>query len=242
MVNESNLLNVRLRIVQSEKGYRYSIEPFILSDFITLKSGVRIIDLGTGNGIIPLLLSQRERHLKIIGVEIQEHLVFLAKENIRLNRLEEIIEIFQLDIKKVYTTFPPASFDLVVGNPPYWRLRDGRINPDLEKAIARHEIAITLPEYIASAAYLVHEQGKICLIFLPSRLRELLEVMKEYQIAPSRLRFVHSYPNSPAKLVLIEGIKSLPSDTRIERPLVIYKSVGVYTDEMISIYNRYPVY
>lgn len=229
----------KLQIIQPEKGYRYSIDPFILANFVPLKPGARLIDLGTGNGIIPLLLAQRQKGLKIIGIEIQEDLVFMAKENVRLHGLEEIIEILKLDIKEVSNHFPPASFDLAVGNPPYWPVREGRINPDSEKAIARHEVAITLAEFLASAAYLTRVHGIISLIILPSRLKEVLDIMEREQISPSRLRFVHSYQDRPAKLVLIEGIKSAASQTRIERPFIIYKKPGVYSNEIRSLYEEH---
>lgn len=226
-----------LKIIQPEKGYRYSLDPFILADFVPLKPGERLIDLGTGNGIIPLLLAQRQKNLKIIGIEIEEELVFMARENVSLHGLEETIEILKLDIKKVSEQLSPASFDLVVGNPPYWPVREGRINPDPGKAIARHEIALTLSEYLASAAYLIRVHGIISLIILPSRLGEVLNIMGRQQIAPSRLRFIHSYADSPAKLVLIEGIKAAACQIRIERPFIIYNKPGVYSDEMISIYR-----
>jgi len=230
-----------LKIVQSEKGYRYSIDPFILSAFVTIKPGNRIIDLGTGNGIIPLLLCQRERDLKIVGIEIQEHLVRLAQENVRLNGLDDSIEIILLDIKRVEEAFPPGSFDLALGNPPYWPLRNGRINPDREKAIARHELAITLAEYLASAAYLVRERGLVSLIILPYRLGEIFYLMKEHRLSVSRIRCVHSYLNSPAKLVLVEGIKAASTQTRIEKPLIIYGQPGSYSAEMQSIYQGYGI-
>ncbi|OGW15956.1 MAG: hypothetical protein A3G93_12780 [Nitrospinae bacterium RIFCSPLOWO2_12_FULL_45_22] len=227
-----------LKIIQPEKGYRYSLDPFILANFVPLKPGDRVIDLGTGNGIIPLLLTQRQKGLKIIGIEIQEELVFIARKNVRLHGLEGVIEILELDIKEVSDNFPPASFDLVVGNPPYWPVRAGRINPDAGKAIARHEVAITLSEYLASAAYLTRVNGIISLIILPSRLGEVVDIMERQKISPSRLQFVHSYSDSPAKLVLIEGIKLAPCQLRIERPFVIYKRPEVYSDEMIAIYKR----
>jgi tRNA1Val (adenine37-N6)-methyltransferase len=228
-----------LNFIQPEKGYRYSVDPFILADFVPLKSGDRIIDLGTGNGIIPLLLTHRQKNLKITGIEIQETLVSMAKENVKLHFPEEVIDILKLDIKKVSDHFPPASFDLAVGNPPYWPIGDGRINPHPGKAIARHEVAINLSEYLAGVAYLIRVYGIICLIILPFRLEEALDIMRRQQISPSRLRFIHSYSCGPAKLVLIEGIKSAICQIKIEEPFIIYEKPGMYSDEMSSIYKRY---
>jgi tRNA1Val (adenine37-N6)-methyltransferase len=228
-----------LKFIQPEKGYRYSLDPFILADFVPLNPGDRIMDLGTGNGIIPLLLTERQKNLRITGIEIQETLVSMAKENVKLHFLEAVIDILKLDIKKVSDHFPPASFDLVAGNPPYWPIRDGRINPDPGKAIARHEIAINLSEYLASAAYLVRFYGIICLIILPFRLEEALDIMRQQQISPSRLQFIHSYSRGPAKLVLIEGIKSASCQIKIEAPFIIYEKPGIYSDKMSGIYKRY---
>jgi tRNA1Val (adenine37-N6)-methyltransferase len=210
-----------LNICQSEKGYRYSVDPFLLSDFIWAGDGDRIIDLGTGNGILPLLLSRKFKKSKILGLEIQDSLVEIARKNVLINKLEDRIEIIEGDIKDVHSLFKEGSFDITVSNPPYRKIGNGRINPHPEKAIARHEIAITLLELLRSCRYLLKNIGKAFIIHHPSRLKELLKGMKESGINPCCIRFIHSGPNSEAKMVLVKGVKDGKDELIIMDPLTI---------------------
>ncbi len=143
-----SLLGGKIKVVQQRDGYRFSIDALLLAGFVYLRRGEKVIDMGTGVGIIPLILGKRgEGGCQIIGVEIQEKLVELAKKNVSLNKLEDLITIFQGDIRELNNTFSPSSFDVVVANPPYYRVSDGRLNLHSQKAIARHEIKCTTVSY-----------------------------------------------------------------------------------------------
>lgn len=198
-------------------AYKHSIDPILLADFVAAGKGDRIIDLGTGSGVIPICLAKRFKDIKIVGLELQDGLVKKARENIR----EETIEIIKGDIRDVKSLFKAESFDIVVGNPPYRKVNDGRINPDKEKAIARHEIEITLSEFIEAVKYLIKNMGSVNIIYHPYRLTELLSLMTENKIAPKRIQFVHPKLDSKAEMVMVEGIKNGRHELIVMKPVII---------------------
>jgi|SRR3989338_3575960 len=202
-------------------AYKHSIDPILLADFVTAQKGDRVIDLGTGSGVIALTLAKRFKDIEIVGLELQESLVKIARENVIARRSGLNIEIIKGDIRDVKSMFDAEYFDIVAGNPPYRKANDGRINPDREKAIARHEIKITLSEFLKAGRYLVKNLGSVNIIYHPYRLTELLSTMTENKITPKRIQFVHPKIDSKAEMVMVEGIKNGKSELMVMKPLVM---------------------
>ena len=219
-------------------GYKHSIDPILLADFVTARKGERVIDLGTGSGVIALTLAKRFKDIEIIGLELQEGLVKIARENViaRRSRSNLNIEIIKGDIRDVKSLFDAESFDIVVGNPPYRKANDGRINPDREKAIAKHEIEITLSEFIKAVKYLLKNMGSLNIIYHPYRLTELLSTMTENKLTPKRIQFVHPTTNSKAEMVMVEGIKNGRHELMVMKPMILNPSpLPLPTGERIKV-------
>lgn len=232
------LFGGKIRVVQEKNGYRFSLDAVLLAGFTWLKSGERVIDLGTGIGIIPLILGNRgEGAEEIVGVEIQENLSELAKTNVRNNSLEGLIHIYQGDIRGVADFFPPASFDVVVTNPPYHRISSGRINPSSQKAIARHEVMCTIDDLLQAASYLLKEGGRISIIFPAHRSVTLFDSLRSAMLEPKTLRWVHSRINEEAKFILTEAYKGGGEGVEVLPPFFIYSDGGKYTLEMETLYS-----
>lgn len=228
----------KVEFLQNSNGYRYSIDSFILADFVASSEKSKIIDLGTGNGIIPLLLASGTSS-KIIGLEIQSSLLKHARLNIVRNKLEKQITLIRGDIRFSKLFFKSNSFDILVSNPPYRALKRGRLNPNLEKAIARHEVLITLPELVENGVCLLRDFGKLFMIYLPERYNELINIMNQKGLTPEKVRFVHSYEKSAPKMFLIEAVKKGKGKTQCLDPLYIYDMNGNYTSEMKKIYDSF---
>jgi len=202
-------------------AYKHSIDPILLADFVTAQKGDRVIDLGTGSGVIALTLAKRFKDIEIVGLELQESLVKIARENVIARRSGLNIEIIKGDIRDVKSMFDAESFDIVVGNPPYRKVDDGRINPDREKAIARHEIEITLSEFLKAGRYLLKNLGSVNIIYHPYRLTELLFTMTENKITPKRIQFIHPKIDSKTEMVMVEGIKNGKSELMVMKPMIL---------------------
>jgi tRNA1Val (adenine37-N6)-methyltransferase len=240
MANETfdTLFGGKIRIVQEKDGYRFSLDAILLAGFVRLKRGERVMDLGTGIGIIPLILGKRGEGVEeIVGVEIQEKLAELAKTNVRNNDLEGLIHIYQGDMRGVATVFSPSSFDVVVTNPPYYRVRGGRINPSSRKAIARHEIMCTIDDVLQSASYLLKEGGRICIIFPAQRSVKLVDGLRSAMLEPKTLRWVYSRENEGAKFILTEAYKGGGEGVKVLPPFFVYAHDGNYTPEMERLYS-----
>ena len=232
------LFGGKIRVVQEKDGYRFSIDAILLAGFVWLRRGERVIDLGTGVGVIPLILSKRgEGAEKIVGVEIQGRLAELAKRNILINGLEEFITIYQGDIKGLNNAFPPSLFDVVVTNPPYYRFSSGRINPHYQKAIARHEVTCNIDDILQVARYLLKEGGRIFVIFPAQRAITLLDSLRSATLEPKRLRWVHSREGEEAKFILTEAHKGGGEGVEVLPPLFVYSFDGSYTPEMQTLYS-----
>jgi tRNA1Val (adenine37-N6)-methyltransferase len=232
------LFGGKIRVVQEKDGYRFSIDAILLAGFVWLRRGERVVDLGTGVGVIPLILSKRgEGAEKIVGVEIQGRLAELAKRNILINGLEEFITIYQGDIKGLSNTFPPSFFDVVVTNPPYYRVSSGRINPHSQKAIARHEVTCNIDDNLQVARYLLKEGGRIFVIFPAQRTITLLDSLRSATLEPKRLRWVHSREGEEAKFILSEAHKGGGEGVEVLPPLFVYSVDGSYTPEMETLYS-----
>lgn len=226
-----------MQILQREKGYRSSLDPILLSHFIKAKEKNRVIDLGTGNGIIAILTALRFPKIRVMGIDIQESLLELARKNVEANNLRERVEIQKLDIREVSKNLKPETFDIAVGNPPYRKQESGRLNPDREKALARHEIEINLDEYIKAAKFLLKNRGKMTLIYHPSRLTELLNSLEQLNLRASRIQFIHSRSDTEAKMVMIEAVKNGKNETTVLKPIIVYERVGEYSKEIKDIFK-----
>lgn len=194
-------------IIQRKDGFCFGMDAVLLSGFVQVKLGEKVLDLGTGTGIIPILLEAKTAGRHFTGLEIQEEIVDMAKRSVRLNQLEEKICIVQGDIKEAGALFSRASFDVVTSNPPYIQSAGGLKNPGEVKAISRHEILCTLEDVVREAGKLVRPGGRFYLVHRPQRLIEIISVMKRYALEPKRLKFVHPFLNREANMVLIEAVR-----------------------------------
>jgi len=214
--------NGKLKVLQKKRGYRFSIDAILLSQFIKIRKNEKAIDLGTGCGILPLLLCHTTKAHPFVAVEIQRGLAELAKKNVLLNRLGHRISILHQDFRDLKHTFAPGSFDVVFSNPPYRKHRTGRINPVMEKAIARHEIKGTIEDLISIASYLLSSKGRCYLIYPTSRVVDLLLILRGQRLEPKRLQLVYPRLNEGAKFILIESVKASGVELKIMEPLILH--------------------
>lgn len=212
----------RLKILQKKKGYRFSIDAILLYQFASIRKNEKVIDLGTGCGILPLLLSQRAKTSSFVGVEIQKILAECATKNVHFNHLENRISILCQDIRQLRDSFPPSSFDVVLSNPPYRKVRTGRLNPSTEKAIARHEIKGTLKDLVSIASYLLPNKGRCYLIFPASRAIDLLVTLRNERLEPKRVQLVYPRAGEQAKFLLVESVKSSGVELNVMSPLILH--------------------
>ncbi len=210
-----------LKIIQAKDSYRFSVDSVLLLNFVRLKNFENIIDLGTGSGIIPLLLFGKRKGLSIYGIEIQKDLADMARRSVELNKLQNSITIIQEDFRKLKNIFKNQQFDVVVSNPPYISLGKGKINPSSSRAIARHEIKGDLEDIIFVSSYLLKDKGRIYLIYKSAKLIRLVITLKKYGFEPKVLKFIHPWPGKNANLVLLEGIKSGKEELKIEDPIFL---------------------
>jgi tRNA1Val (adenine37-N6)-methyltransferase len=216
-------LDGKIQVIQQKRGYRFSVDAVLLSQFVKLHRNEKVVDLGTGCGILPLVLSQSTKAFSFVGVEIQKGLADLATRNVHLNRLESRISILHQDYRSLKRTFPPAAFDVVVSNPPYRKHLTGRTNPSAEKAIARHEIKGTLDDLISIAAYLLPPKGRIYLIYPATRAVDLLVTLRERKIEPKRTRWVYPREDEEAKFILVEALKTTGVELKTLPPLILHE-------------------
>ncbi len=226
-----------VELFQSKKGYRFSVDALLLEDFISVKDSSMVMEFGSGSGIISLLLAKRLAKIKIIAVEIQKSLAEYANKNVRLNGLDDRIEVLNEDIKNLRELFPAGAFDCIFSNPPFRKMKSGRLSVNKEKATARHEINISLLDIVSTASYLLKNTGKFFLIYRPLRMIELINSLHKAGIEPKRMRFVHSGMNEEAKMVLIEAVKDSGQWLTIEPPFYIYERDKEYTVEMKRVYG-----
>ncbi|MEN8263670.1 MAG: tRNA1(Val) (adenine(37)-N6)-methyltransferase [Nitrospirota bacterium] len=227
-----------IKLFQAKNGYRFSVDALLLENFISAKRLAKGIELGTGSGVISILLSRRLQSSRIVAVEIQKSLADRAKRNITLNNLDGNIEIFSKDIKELRKTFSTNEFDFVFSNPPFRKPRTGKMSLYEERAVARHEIEITLPELISTASYLLKHSGKFYMIYHPFRLTELISLLRKSRLEPKRMRFVHSREGEEAKMVLVEAVKGSGIWLKISPPLYLYENGSTYSPEMLSILGK----
>ncbi len=225
------------RIIQQEKGFCFGMDAVLLSGFAVVKPGERALDLGTGTGIIPILLEAKTEGEHFTGLEIQPEVADMAARSVKLNGLEEKIDIIQGDIKEAGRIFGGASFDVVTTNPPYMNDSHGLKNPDLPKAIARHEVLCTLEDVVREGARVLKSGGRMYMVHRPHRLIEIITMMTKYKLEPKRMKLVHPFVDKEANMVLIEAVRGGRSMIKVEKPLIVYQKPGVYTDEIYDIYG-----
>lgn len=223
------------KILQNTKKFSYGIDAILLSSFAKPKG--KVLDLGTGTGIIPIRMVDSPQVQKIYGVEIQKEVADLALESVKLNGLEEKIEILNMDLKKLKDIFPKSTLDLITSNPPYMKSGGALVNPDENFALSRHEIACNIEDIISISAYLLKPLGKIYLVHRPDRLVDIIYTMRLYNIEPKYIRFVQAKINKKPNLLLIEGVKGAKADLKFYDPLIVYKEDGSYVDEIYKIYG-----
>lgn len=211
-----------LELIQNPEKFCFGVDAVFLSDFVRIKAGETVLDMGTGNGIIPILLAAKTRAKKITGLEIQSDIAEMARRSVIYNRLEDSIEIVTGDIKEAADIFKPAFFDVITTNPPYMLAEHGLRNPDDAKAIARHEILCSLDDILRESMRLLQDKGRFYMIHRPFRLTEILIKMNLYKIEPKRIQFIYPYVNKEPSMVLIEGVRGAKSRVRIEPPIIIY--------------------
>lgn len=228
-----------LKIIQNEMGFCFGIDSVLLSDFAKkIKRNAEVIDLGTGTGIIPILLCGKTELKRIVGVEVQEEVFDLANRNIKLNNLENKFEVINENIKNLKNIYEYGSFDVVVTNPPYKKENTGIKNLNNKKLISRHEITANLEDFIEISKYLLKDRGSIYMVHRPERLVDILFLMRKNKLEPKKIKFVYSNVNTEPKLVLIEAVKNAKPFLQIEKNLYIYNENGEYTDEILKIYNK----
>ncbi len=225
------------RIIQDTTKFCFGMDAVLLSGFARVRRGERVIDLGCGTGIIPILLEAKTEGKHFTGLEIQPEMAGMAARSVALNRLQDKIDIIQGDIKEASRLFGLASFDVVTSNPPYMDGGAGLKNPDEPKAIARHEILCTLDDVAREAARLLKSGGRFYLVHRPRRLPELIVTMRAYGLEPKRMKMVHPFTGRDANLVLIEAVRGGRPLMKVEAPVIVFKEPGVYSDEIRDVYG-----
>ncbi|WP_027209460.1 tRNA1(Val) (adenine(37)-N6)-methyltransferase [Butyrivibrio hungatei] len=225
------------RIIQDPEKFCFGMDAVLLSGFADAPENGRVLDLGTGTGIIPILMAAKTKASELIGLEIQPESAEMAGRSVELNDLRDRVKIIQGDIKEAGQIFGAASFDVVTSNPPYMIGGHGLQNPDGPKAIARHEVLCKLKDVVAAAAKCLKPGGKFYMVHRPFRLAEIMVTMHEYKLEPKRMRMVHPFIDKEPGMVLIEGVRGGKSRIKVESPLIIYEEQGKYTKEIFDIYG-----
>ena len=228
-----------LKIIQNKDGFCFGIDAVLLADFAKdIHNNSKVLDLGTGTGIIATLLCAKTKLSKIYGIDIQKDVCDMASRSIKLNNLHDKFEIINSNIKDLNNIFEEASFDAIVSNPPYKKDNSGIKNEVETKLISRHEITANLEDFINVSSKLLKNNGNIYMVHRPERLSDLFYLFKKYNLEPKKLRIVQSYIDSKPKLILIKATKNAKSFLNIENPLIIYNKDGSYTDEIFKIYGK----
>ena len=226
-----------LRVIQRADAFRFGTDAVLLADFAAPRRHDRVCDLGTGTGIIPLLLYARENTISADAVEIQPDMADMAARSMAMNGLNEKIRVLSGDLRSIRTLLPHARYDLVTCNPPYGKAGGTLLNPDASKRLARHEESCAIEDVACAAAGLLQNGGRLCCVFPAARMIELSDAMRKYRMAPKRIRMVHSRVEKAAHLCLMEGMLDARPGLIIEPPLVIYDENNAYTPELRRIYG-----
>lgn len=233
-----DLQRAGLHLIQNPSWFCFGMDAVLLSAFAQVKEGQKCLDLGCGNGIIPILLSGRTQGKHFTGLEIQEDIAEMARRSVQYNELEEKVKIIQGDIKEATSIFEAASFDVITSNPPYLTQSHGLTNEADHKAIARHELCCDLEDVIKAAAKLLKPTGRFFMVHRPFRLAEIISLMVSYRLEPKRMRLVYPYVDKEPNMVLIEGVRGGNPRIQVESPLIVYEKENVYTQELMDLYYK----
>ena len=225
------------KIIQNRERFCFGMDAVLLTGFAKVGKGERALDLGTGTGIIPILLEAKTEGQDFEALEIQPESAEMARRSVMLNNLQDRIKIVDGDIKEASKIFGAASFNVVTTNPPYMTENHGVKNPDEPKAIARHEIKCNLEDVIRESAKLLKPKGRFYMVHRPFRLAEIMNVLTKYRLEPKRMQLVYPYIDREPNMVLIEALKGGNSRVTVEPPLIVYKEPGVYTENILKIYD-----
>ena len=231
-----DLLINNLKIIQDENQFCFSVDAVLLAHFATFKKNVKVVDLGTGTGIIPLLLSARG-FSDVVGIELNYQTADMANRSFELNKLSDKLKVLNIDLKEATQYLQPNSVDVVTCNPPYWILGQGKMNPNENIAMARHELTVTLEEIIKTARRLLKYHGRFSMIHLPERLVDIITIMEKYKIEPKRLQVVQPFINKKPNLIMIEGIVGAKSGLEMLEPFIMYNEDNSYTDQLKKYYS-----
>ena len=225
------------KIIQHPDKFCFGMDAVLLSEFATVNEGEKALDLGTGTGILPILLEAKNAGEHYTGLEIQSESAEMARRSVLYNDLQDRIDIIEGDIKEASKIFGKASMEVVTSNPPYMTNHHGLKNPNDAKAIARHELLCSLDDVVRESAAVLKPKGRCYFVHRPSRLVEIFEAMRKYRIEPKRMRLVYPYVNKEPNMVLIEGVRGGRPQLTVESPLIVYDAPGKYTDEILEIYG-----
>lgn len=225
------------QIIQNKEKFCFGMDAVLLSGFAKVKAGERVLDMGTGTGIIPILLEAKTQGEHFDALEIQQESADMARRSVALNHLENKIEVVCGDIKEASAIFGRSVFDVVTSNPPYMNDCHGIKNPDMPKAIARHEVLCTLEDVIREAAAVLKPNGRFYLVHRPHRLVEIISTLTAYKLEPKRMKFVHPYIDKEANMVLIEAVYGAKSMVKLEPPIIVFQEEGIYSEEIREIYG-----
>lgn len=226
-----------LKIIQDTNGFCFGMDAVLLANFCNIKKNSLVVDLGTGTGIIPLILWGKNQIKKIYGIEIQQEVSEMAQRTMKINGLDQKIEIVNEDLKEIFNVLGVNRYDVVVSNPPYMGRGNGIVNPYDKKAISRHEIACNLEDVILSASKLLKHNGKFYLVHRPHRIVDIFCILRQYKLEPKEIRFVHPKVSSKPNMVLIKAIKAAKPELKFRTPLYVYKDNGEFTTEIHEIYG-----
>lgn len=225
------------QIIQNTDGFCFGMDAVLLSGYAVVKKGECVLDMGTGTGIIPILLEAKTEGQHFTGLEIQPQSVDMAKRSVALNHLEEKITIVEGDIKNASSLFGKSIFDVITCNPPYMNENHGLKNPQLPKAIARHELLCSLEDVVREAAYMLRPGGRFYMVHRPRRLIEIISMLSAHKLEVKRLKPVYPTKEKEATMILLEAVRGGNPLLKLEKPMIVYKEPGVYSDEIYEIYG-----